>query len=56
MRKYDMVFIQALNKFHTTIENTKDVQFINLICNQQQPNSFFYFVFILYKQTCVKIQ
>jgi len=41
MRKYDMAFIQALNKFHTTIENTKDVQFINLICNQQKPNCFF---------------
>jgi hypothetical protein len=35
-----MVFIQILNKFHTTIENTKDIQFINSICNWQPPNNF----------------
>jgi hypothetical protein len=35
-----MVFIQILQKFHITIENTKDIEFINLICNQQPPNNF----------------
>jgi hypothetical protein len=25
MRQFDMVFIQTLNKFHTTIKNTKDI-------------------------------
>ncbi len=33
MQQSDMVFIQTLNKFHTTIENTKDIQSINSICN-----------------------
>jgi hypothetical protein len=33
MRQFDMVFIQTLNKFHTTTENTKDVEFINSIYN-----------------------
>jgi hypothetical protein len=35
-----MVFIQTLNKFCIVIENTKDIQFINSICNQQPPNNF----------------
>jgi hypothetical protein len=35
-----MVFIQNLNKFCIAIENTKDIEFINLICNQQPPNNF----------------
>ncbi len=28
-----------MNKFRTTIENTENIQFINLICNQQPPNN-----------------
>jgi hypothetical protein len=35
-----MVFIQTLNKFRIAIKNTKDIQFINSICNQQPPNNF----------------
>jgi hypothetical protein len=35
-----MVFIQTLNKFHNTIKNSKDIEFINSICNQQPPNNF----------------
>ncbi len=35
-----MVFIQTLNKFHSTIENTKDIEFINSICNRQPSNDF----------------
>jgi hypothetical protein len=35
-----MIFIQALNKFYTTTKNTKDIEFINSICNQQPPNNF----------------
>ncbi len=35
-----MVFIQTLNKFCTTTKNTKDIEFINSICNQQPPNNF----------------
>ncbi len=33
-------FIQTLNKCRTTIENTKDIEFINSICNWQPPNDF----------------
>jgi hypothetical protein len=33
MRHFDIVFIQILNKFRTTIENKKDIEFINSICN-----------------------
>jgi len=29
-----MAFIQTLNKFRTTTENTKDIESINSICNQ----------------------
>jgi hypothetical protein len=29
MNLINMVFIQTLNKFRTTIENAKDIQFIN---------------------------
>ncbi len=35
-----MVFIQSLNKFRTVIKNTKDIKFINSICNRQPPNDF----------------
>jgi hypothetical protein len=35
-----MVFIQTLNKCCTTIKNTKDIEYINLICNKQPPNDF----------------
>ncbi len=35
-----MIFIQALNKFCTTTKNTKDIEFINSMCNQQTPNNF----------------
>jgi hypothetical protein len=35
-----MVFIQTLNKFRITIKNTKDVEFGNLIYNQEPPNNF----------------
>jgi hypothetical protein len=35
-----VVFIQTLNKCHIAIENTKDIEFINSICNQQPPNDF----------------
>jgi hypothetical protein len=35
-----MVFIQTLNKFRTTTKNTKDIPFINSICNPQPPNNF----------------
>jgi len=34
-----MVFIQTLNKFPIASINTKDVQFINSIYNQQIPNN-----------------
>ncbi len=40
MRQFDMVFIQTLNKFRTTTKNTKDIEFINSICNRQPPNDF----------------
>jgi hypothetical protein len=35
-----MVFIQTLNKFHTTTKNTNDIEFINSLCNRQPPNDF----------------
>jgi hypothetical protein len=35
MQQFDMVFIQTLYKFHIPTENTKDVEFINSIYNQQ---------------------
>jgi len=35
-----MVFIQTFDKFHPTIKNTKDIQFINSMCNRQPPNNF----------------
>jgi len=40
MQQSDMVFIQTLNKFHNATKNTKDIEFINSICNQQPPNDF----------------
>ncbi len=40
MRYFDMVLMQTLNKFRTTTKNTKDIEFINSICNQQPPNDF----------------
>ncbi len=36
----NMVFIQPLNKFCIVTKNTKDIQFVNSICNQQPPNNF----------------
>ncbi len=33
MPQFDMVFIQTLNKFRTPTEKTKDIEFINSICN-----------------------
>jgi hypothetical protein len=33
-----MIFIQTLNKFPSTTKNTKDIEFINSICNQQPSN------------------
>jgi len=36
----NMVFIQPLNKFCTVTKNTKDIQFVNSICNQQPPKNF----------------
>jgi hypothetical protein len=35
-----MVFIQTLNQFCIATKNTKDIEFINSICNQQPPNNF----------------
>ncbi len=35
-----MVFIKKLNKFCITTKNTKNIQFVNLICNQQPTNNF----------------
>ncbi len=40
MQQFDVVFIQTLNKFHTTTKNTRDIQFIYSICNHQPPNNF----------------
>jgi hypothetical protein len=34
-----MISIQTLNKFHNTIENSKNMEFINSIYNQQPPNN-----------------
>jgi len=33
MQQSDMIFIQTLNKFRIAIKNTKDIEFINSICN-----------------------
>ncbi len=33
MQQSDMIFIQTLNKFRIAIENKKDIEFINSICN-----------------------
>jgi len=35
-----MVFIIILNEFCIVMENTKDIKFINSICNRQLPNNF----------------
>ncbi len=35
-----MVFIKTLNKFCITTKYTKNIQFLNLICNQQPTNVF----------------
>ncbi len=40
MQQFDMVFIQTLNKFHIATKNTKDIQSINSIYNQQPTNNF----------------
>jgi hypothetical protein len=40
MWQFDVVFIQTLNKFYIATKNTKDIEFINKICNQQPPNNF----------------
>jgi len=40
MRQSNMVFIQTLNKFYNATKNTKDIEFINSICNRQSPNDF----------------
>ncbi len=48
-----MVFIQTLNKFHTTTKNTKDIEFINSICNQQQPK-FFIVLYLFYANKLVQ--
>ncbi len=54
MKQFDMVFIQTLNKFHTITKNTKDIEFINSICNQQPPNDFT-IPYLFYKnKTCAK--
>jgi hypothetical protein len=50
-----MVFIQSLNKFHITIKNTKDIQFINLICNQQSPNNFLFYIYFIQINLCKNI-
>jgi hypothetical protein len=41
-----------LNKFCTTIKNTKDIQFINSICNQQPLN--FVILYLLYTNKLVQ--
>jgi hypothetical protein len=33
-------FLQTLKKMHISIENIRDIQFINFICNRQLPNNF----------------
>ncbi len=33
MRQFNMIFIQTLNKIYIATKNTKDIQFINSICN-----------------------
>jgi hypothetical protein len=40
MWQFDMVFIQSLNKFNTSTKNTKNIEFINSICDRQSPNDF----------------
>jgi hypothetical protein len=40
MQQFDMVFIQTLNKFHITTKNTRDIQFLNSIFNEQPLNNF----------------
>jgi hypothetical protein len=39
MWQFNMAFIQTLNKFCITLINTKDIQFINSIYNQQPFNN-----------------
>jgi hypothetical protein len=48
-----MVFIQILNKFCTTTKNTKDIEFINSICNRQPPNDFI-FPYLFYTNKLVQ--
>jgi len=33
MQQFNMVFIQTLNKFRTPTKNTKDIEFVNSICD-----------------------
>jgi hypothetical protein len=40
MKQYDMVFMKTLNKFCITTKNAKDIEFVNLIYNQQPSNNF----------------
>ncbi len=35
-----MVFTQTMNTFCIVTKNSKDIEFINLICNWQPPNDF----------------
>jgi hypothetical protein len=48
-----MVFLQILNNFHTTTKNTKDIEFINSICNRQPPNNFI-ISYLFYKNKLVQ--
>jgi hypothetical protein len=50
-----MVFIQTLNKLHIIIKNTKDIQFINLICNQQPPNNLAIYIYFIQINLCKNI-
>jgi hypothetical protein len=53
MWQFDMVFIQTLNKFCTTIENIEDIQFFNSIYNQQPSNNFT-IIYLFYTNKLVK--
>jgi len=52
MWQSNMVFIQTLNKFCTTIENITDIQFINLIYNQQPSNNLLFLIYFIQINLC----
>jgi len=50
MQQFDMIFIQTLNKCHTTTENTKDIKFVI----DNHPMILLFYIYFIQINLCKK--